>query len=218
MYLGLISILLSFIAGHDSSFDVQLKKYMDEKFSGYLKYEYQVSGMPQNCSKLEIDEEKNASISKNYLYVPVKVYDDKKIVSNSVLTLKVKLFKNVFVAGQEIRRGENLEQNYFQVKEADVALLGDRVFENEIGLVNYRTKVLIKEGSVLTEDMIELIPIVKIGDNLILHTSSGAGVDISQEVIARQDGNVGDVISVHSKINKLYKAKIIDKKNLILVE
>jgi flagella basal body P-ring formation protein FlgA len=217
MYFGLISILMWFLLGQSNSFDTQLKKYLDEKFSGYIKYEYQVSGMPQKYSNVEIDNEKNATVSKNYIYVPVKVYDDKKIVSSSMITIKVKLFKNVFVARKEIRRGENLEPNYFQLKDVDVAPNSDKIFDLVDELVKYRSKVMIKDGAVLSEEMVEPIPVVKKGDNLILHTA-GSGVDISQEVIARQDGCIGDVISVHAKMNRLYKAKIVDKKNLILVE
>jgi flagella basal body P-ring formation protein FlgA len=217
MFLGLISILFSFTFGHNSSFDAHLKKYLDEKFSSYIKYEYQIMSMPKNFSKIEINVEKNASITKNYIYVPINVYDSKNFVSTSLLTVRVKLFKNVFVARQEIRRGGDLSQNLFQVKEADISMNDNKTFDVQHELTSFRSRVLIKEGTVLSDNMIEPIPIVKKGDNLILHTT-GTGVDVSVEVVARQDGCAGDVISVHAQGSKLYKAKIVDKKNLILVE
>jgi len=217
MLLSLISILINFVFVNNSSFDVQLKKYLDEKFSNYIKYEYQVMGMPKNFSKLEINIEKNANIHKNYIYVPIKVYDSKNFVSTSLLTVRVKLFKKVFVARQEIRRGGDLNQNLFQVKEADISIYDEKTIDVQSELAIFRSRVLIKEGTVLSENMIEPIPIVRKGDNLILHTD-GVGVDVSVEVVARQDGCAGDVISVHGQGSKLYKAKIVDKKNLTLVE
>ena len=42
--------------------------------------------------------------------------------------------------------------------------------------------------------MIEPVPIVSKGDKIILHTGR-TGVDISIDVIARQDGCAGDVIT-----------------------
>ena len=65
--------------------------------------------------------------------------------------------------------------------------------------------------------MIEPVPIVSKGDKIILHTGR-TGVDISIDVIARQDGCAGDVISVYANGSKLYKGKIVDKNNLTLVE
>jgi flagella basal body P-ring formation protein FlgA len=76
---------------------------------------------------------------------------------------------------------------------------------------------LIRAGTILSEEIIEPIPAVNKGDKVVLHTG-GLGVDVSIDVTARQDGSVGDVISVYSNGNKFYKGKIVDKSNLTLVE
>jgi flagella basal body P-ring formation protein FlgA len=214
---GLISILIGLVFGQGQNFNVLLKKYLDEKLNSYAKYEYQIIQAPKNYSRIEISDDRKPRLDKNYFYLPVKIYDHKNLASISLLTIRVKLYKNVFFASREIRRNENLLPNMFEVKMADVSLYGDNVINVTENLSNYRSKVLVKTGSILSEEMIERIPAVNRGDKIILHTG-GLGVDVSIDVIARQDGSVGDVISVYSNGNKLYKGKIVDKSNLTLVE
>jgi flagella basal body P-ring formation protein FlgA len=214
---GLISILIGLVLGQGQNFNAQLKKYLDEKLNSYAKYEYQIIQAPQNYSRIEISDERKSRLEKNYFYLPVKIYDNKNSASASLLTIRVKLYKNVFFASREIRRNENLSPNMFEVKMADVSLCGDKVINVTNDISNYRSKVLVKTGSILSKMMIELVPVINRGDKIILHTG-GIGVDVSIDVIARQDGCVGDVISVYSNGSKLYKGKVVDKSNLTLAE
>lgn len=215
--LGLISILIGLVFGQGQNFNAQLKKYLDEKLNSYAKYEYQIIQAPKNYSRIEISDDRKSRLDKNYFYLPVKIYDNKNIASLSLLTIRVKLYKNVFYASREIKRTENLLSSMFEVKMADVSLYGNNVINVTDDISNYRSRVLIKSGAILSEDIIEPIPAVNKGDKVVLHTG-GLGVDVSIDVTARQDGCVGDVISVYSIGNKFYKGKIVDKSNLTLVE
>ena len=215
--LGLISILIGLVFGQGQNFNAQLKKYLDEKLNSYAKYEYQIIQAPKNYSRIEISDDRKARLDKNYFYLPVKIYDNKNFASLSLLTIRVKLYKNVFSASREIKRNENLLPNMFEVKMADVSLYGDNVVNVTEDISNYRSRVLVRTGTILSEEIIEPIPAVNKGDKVVLHTG-GLGVDVSIDVTARQDGSVGDVISVYSNGNKFYKGKIVDKSNLTLVE
>ena len=215
--LGLLSILFGFLIAQDKNFDAHLKNYLDEKLNNYVKYEYQIVQMPKNYSRIEINTEKKSRLTKNYFYLPVKIYDSKNSLSGALITIRVKLYKNVLVASNEIRRNDNLSPNLFDVKIEDVSMYRGKTIDVEENLANFRTKVLVKAGTILSKEMIEPIPIISKGDKIILHTG-GTGVDVSIDVIARQDGCAGDVISVYANGSKLYKAKIIDKSNLTLVE
>lgn len=215
--LGLLSILIGLIFTPDNNFNSHLKNYLDEKLNGYVKYEYQIVQEPKNYSRIEINYEKQSRLNKNYIYVPVKIYDSKNLSSGALLTIRVKLYKNVLVASNEIRRNENLSTNLFDVSIKDVSKYERKTINVDDDLSNFRSKVLIKAGTILSKDMIEPDPIVMKGDKIILHTG-GKVVDISIDVIARQDGCAGDVISVYAPGSKLYKGKITDKNNLTLVE
>ncbi|PKL83984.1 MAG: flagella basal body P-ring formation protein FlgA [Ignavibacteriae bacterium HGW-Ignavibacteriae-3] len=213
----LLSILIGFFTVQNNSLDLQLKKHLNAQFSDYAKYEYQIVQAPRSYSRIEINSEKKSRLSKNYLYVPVKIYDSKKILSLSLLTLRVKLYKKVMVATKDISRSEILNTAFFEEKLDDVSMYEGRTVSSENDLRNLRSRVLIKSGSILTVDAIEPVPVIFKGDKVTLHTGK-TGVDVAVDVIARQDGCVGDVISVYSSGSKLFKGKIIDKTTIKLVE
>jgi flagella basal body P-ring formation protein FlgA len=208
-------ILLCFLNVQANSFDSQLKSYLDEKLKNFEKYEYQIIRAPKGYSKIEINDEKNFRLSKNYAYVPVRILDANRAESFSLLTVRVKLYRTVLVTNEKIERGQILSPLQFEKKLIDVSELEGRIAENEIVSIS-RSKVMINDRTVLLKEMIEPIPIINSGDKVILHSGRN-GVDITVDAVSRQDGCVGDVISVQSN-SKIYKAKVIDKFNLTLVE
>ena len=212
---ALLLILLGFVSLYADTFDAQLKTYLREKLSMFEKFEYQIVQAPKSYSKMEINSEKNFRLVKNYAYVPVKIYDKQNVVSVSLLTVRVKLFKSVLFSIGNINQNELLASSMFSQKLEDVASFADKVIDPD-KLVNKRSRLLIKAGTILTVDMLESIPAINKGDKIVVHAGKD-GVDISVDAISRQDGCVGDVISVQSN-NKIFKAKVIDKFNLTLVE
>lgn len=215
--IGLISILFTLIIGQNNYFDVQLKKYLDENLKSFVKYEYQIEKMPKSFTKIEINYEKTFRLSNSYGYVPVKIFDKNNQVNQTILMIKFILFKNVFVTSKNIIKGQDISRDMFISKLEDISGLRINPLEETKDISGYRSRMYIKEGTILSEELIEPIPIVNNGDKVILHAGR-YGVDISMEVIARQEGCIGDVISVSNMVSKLYKAKIVDKFNLILVE
>jgi len=215
--IGLISILFTLIIAQNNYFDDQLKKYLDENLKSFFKYEYQVEKMPKLFTKIDINYEKTFRLSKNYGYVPVKIFDKNNSVNPTIIVVKLKLFKNVFVATKNINKGQDISSDKLISKLEDISELSNILVDETKDILKYRSRMFIKEGTILTEELIEPIPIINNGDKVILHAGRN-GVDISMEVMARQGGCIGDVISVSNMSSKLYKAKVIDKFNLILVE
>lgn len=211
---ALTIILLGFLFTHGKSFDAQLKSYLKDKLSSYEKYEYQILRQPQD-NHLEIDTDKNFRLSGEYAYVPVVTFDARNKASHSIVTLRVKLYKNVLVADQRIDRDETLSASMFSEKLMNVAKLEGNLVEAN-ALKDSRSKIIIAERSILMENMIEPIPVINSGDKVTIHTGDKS-VAVSIEGIARQDGNVDQVISVQCQ-SKIFKAKVIDKHNLSLVE
>ncbi len=210
-------ILMQIFFNADKAFESQLKNYLDEKFASFVKYEYQISEMPKNYFRLELDYDREFKLNKKYAFVPVKVYDRKNSASLSLITLKIKLFQNVLVALEDISRNELLSENHFTKKLVDVTNLRGKAVQSIDFNESFRAKSIIKNGSVLVEELIEPVPDVLYNEKLILHAGRN-GVDISTEVTAREEGRIGDVIRVVTSDNKLFKAKIIDKYNVSLIE
>lgn len=211
----LLFILIGFVSLQAKPFEDELKSYLQSKLSSYEKFEYQIVPTLSGYKKIEINNDKSFRLVKNYAYVPVRVYDAKNQVSTSLLTVKLKLYKTVFVSAQKINPNESLSVSWFDSKLHDVSSLSSACV-NEAELTTLRSRVLIKEGTVLTRELVELIPIIFKGEKVIVHAGKN-GVDISIDAVTRQDANAGDVISVQAN-SKIFKAKVIDKYNLMLVE
>jgi len=101
----LINILLALVFG-SNSFENELKSYLNQKLSPYEKFEYEIVKLPNNSSKILIDKTKDFRLSKNYGYVPVKIFRSKNECQSSVLTIKLKLYKKVFVTKSIIKKDD----------------------------------------------------------------------------------------------------------------
>lgn len=214
--LSVLLIILNLFSGIVQS-DSDLQKYLTKLFSNYEKFEYQVDYNTNNFSKIVVDDERESRLNKNILHVPVKIYDRKNNVSNSFISIKVRLFKKVLVAAQDIEKDEMLSSYQFRRDLRDVTMTkGFPVTEDE-SLIASRSKVKIREGSVLVKEMMEVIPDVMTNEKLILNAGKN-GVNITIEVTAREKGNIGDVIRVIADNKKIFTAKIIDKYNVLLIE
>ncbi|MEW6654024.1 MAG: flagellar basal body P-ring formation chaperone FlgA [Bacteroidota bacterium] len=211
----LLLILLGFFSLQAKSFDEAMKTYLHNNLSSFDKIEYSVVQMPRNFGRIEINNDKKMKLVKNFAYVPVKVFDKNDNVSLAFITVKVKLYKTALVAVQKVSANEILTEALFQSKMKDVASIESSLIEpRDLNL--YRSRVSMKEGTILSKDFVELIPIINKGDKVIIHAGKN-GVDISLEARAREDGHLGEIIRVQVE-SKIFKAKVIDKYNLMLVE
>jgi len=209
-------VILNVFAGN-SGFESDLQKYLAKTFSSYERIEFQIEDKLNMNSRIIIDDGREARLNKNLLYVPVKLISRNKSESNSFVTVRIKLFKIVLVSNQEIQKDEILSTNQFRRELKDVAILNGTVFSEEEIPVASRSKIRIKEGMILLNEMFEKNPDVLPNDRLILHAGRN-GVDITTEVTSREKGSIGDIIRVLSEQKKIFTAKIIDKYNVLLIE
>lgn len=214
--LSVLLIILNLFSGTAQS-ESNLQKYLAKLFSGYDKFEYQADFKSNSFTQYFVDTERESRLNKNILLVPVKLYDRKNNVSNSFITLKVKLFKAVMVANHDIQRNEMISSYQFRRELVDVALIKGLPVTDEEYLIAARSKVKIKEGAVLVKEMLETVPDVAINERLILHAGKN-GVDITIDVTARENGSIGEIIRVIADNKKIFTAKIIDKYNVLLIE
>lgn len=209
-------VILNMFAGN-SGFETDLQKYLAKTFSSYEKIEFQIEDKLIMNSRIVIDDNREARLNKNLVYVPVKLISRNKSESNSFVTVRVKLFRTVLVSNQDIQKDEMLSSFQFRKELKDVALLNGTVFSDEELPVASKSKIKIKEGMVLLNEMFEKNPDVLPNDRLVLHVGRN-GVDITTEVTSREKGSIGDIIRVLSDQKKIFTAKIIDKYNVLLIE
>ncbi len=199
----------------EDSFKSKLQNYLSEKLSGYSRFSFKVNDLPVNNSRIEIDNSRQMRISNRYAFLPVQVYDAYDNVSNSFITIEIELYKTVLIASRKIKRGEILSADMFDSSEVEItSIKGTPLFEID-EIEGKRSRIEINKGAVVTEEIIEPVPDIYPDSKVTLHVIKG-NVDVSVEATARQEGRIWGIIRVITADNKIFNARIIDKKNVIL--
>ncbi|MCA2005582.1 MAG: flagellar basal body P-ring formation chaperone FlgA, partial [Ignavibacterium sp.] len=76
-------------------------------------------------------------------------------------------------------------------------------------------KTNIKAGQIITQDLIEEIPLIQSGSRVTAEYIQGS-VIISTEAIARQDGKANETIDILTSSNELLKAKVINSHKVLI--
>lgn len=209
----LLLVILIFISASAQNFNSEVEKYLNQKLIGYDKIEYSIiNDLKQN--NYTIDFSRELKIKRNIAYLPVKVFERNKW-SNSILTLQLNLYKLVPVASRKINRKENIDQKSYTLQSVDVSTIKSRIVDLSELQKSLRAKSLIKQGEIITQDLIEEIPAIQSGSKVIAECIKGSVV-ISTEAIARQDGKMNEIINVLTSSNELLKAKVINSQKVLI--
>jgi flagella basal body P-ring formation protein FlgA len=213
---SILLILFSFLFVSQNSIENELRDYLLKRFSDCEKLEYEIASNIKLSTIEGIDYSREYSVNKNIVTIPVLLRKNQS-TANSYLSVKIKLYKTVLVAAENIDRNEILFNNNFRKEVKDVSILnGTPISEldNNSGLVS---KLYIRQGSVLLREMTEGVPDIENNQRVTLHAGKN-GVDISLDVTTREKGFIGDIIRVVTPENKILRAIIIDKNNVVIEE
>ena len=213
----LLKILLPLSFIHSVEYDNDIQRYLENKFPNCRKIEYTiVSPVDYEIKKLEIDNSRELKVSSNYVYVPI-IFNEKGKTKNSVLTLEVKLFRDVLVSRRDLNKNEYLSNNDFISEVKEISALRFEPVETSVSLNLFRSKSRIVENSILVKNMIEQIPDIKVGDNIeALYINKS--VSINFPVTARTEGVTGDLIRVKNRENHIFKARILNNSTVKIIE
>ncbi len=209
----IISLSLFLFSG--GSLNQAVDNYLKEKLSSYDKYEFEIMNYPDGNVTLEDDP--GFKISGNFIYIPVDVVYKNSTESRTYLTIKVKLFKNVLVASENISAKELLDTSDVLIQLKDVTNFRGNPLSSLNEISGVRSKIFIKRGSVLSSEFIEPEPVVKNGDKVTAISKAG-NVIVSTKAEAKQEGITGEVIRIVTKDKKQLKAKIIDSQNVLITD
>ncbi len=214
---ALIIFILSVLINSGSSFKSELENYLKKNLSGYTDYKYEILQMPESYKKIKLLNPDDFNLSGNMIYVPVRVVNKSGRIFRSILSVRLKLYKDVVVAVKQINKKENLIESDFALEKKDITKISGTPLYSLKDINSFRSIVSIRPGDVIIKQMIQQIPVVNIGDRLHAEYTYG-NVVVTMDVYARQEGVVGQVISVITSDKKFFKAKIINSKNVIIIE
>jgi flagella basal body P-ring formation protein FlgA len=197
------------------TFEQQALQYLQKQFPEFERIEIQLQKNFSEDEKVTVDYSRNINFGRGTALIPVTTTKGLK-TSSSIVSVKVQMYKKLFVASRTFDRKEILNKAEFDVQLIDVTKLNGNPVSADFLLSNYRTKSFIKKGEILFEEMLEKIPLVSAGDKVNAEVKNG-NVTITTEAFARQQGSTGDLIELVSSNNKIIKARIVDA-NKVIVE
>lgn len=216
MFKLLIGILL-FISPSSKNIELKVQDYLNLKLSNYESFEFELMNTPDSFSDIKIRSNEEFVLSGSVGYIPVSVVRNDNSEFNSILSVKIKTYAKVLVAINSIDSKTELNPADFEFKLLDVSTLRGEPIKDYLMISSLRSKSFIKEGSVLTEERTETIPAIFSGDKVLANIRYG-NVVVSTDAYARNDGSIGDVISIRTKSSKQFRAKIVDSKNVNIIE
>jgi len=211
----LFLFLVAGARGEENSFDEYLKKELKD----FNSFSYEVMTLPRSIKSLDderllIDDERELRMRKGFAYVPALVKAGNEI-NKCVVTLKIKLFKNVLVAKRDIKKGEVFSSFDFKREIRDVSSFGENVISEKDKIANCRANIAVKKGDVLIKRMVEAVPLVKRGNEVMVYVEYGSVV-VNFPAVAREDGVKGEKIKVIRDDKRMFRAEVIDSKNVII--
>lgn len=214
--LNIIFVLLFGGCIYAQSFKEKLDLCLNQKFKDYSRFEYEILNMPKNNSLVEILEDGEFKLSGNLYYVPVYLLNKQSSVK-SFIQLRVKLYKDVFYASRDLVKNLNFTNIDLDTKNIDVTQLKSRPEFSLDKILSSRSKLFIKSGEIIFEEMVSKIPVI-FKDNQVKASLIRGNIEISINAISKQEGCIGDIISVQTIDKKRYSAKVIDKNNVNIIE
>ncbi len=126
------------------------------------------------------------------------------------ISYEMEAFIGVLKAKRDIKRGESLFGSLFSKEEVKFRFFyGKPVTKGNF--LALKAKRFIREGEILTENMIKKRKEIEKGDKVRAYIRDDALV-VGFEVTALDEGGVGDIIRVKRDKGKIFKAKVISKK------
>ena len=195
------------------SFNQDVDSFLKTKLSAYDKYEFEVLNVPEGDIKL-IDDS-GFKLSGNYAYIPIEIKYNNSGISRTYLTVKLKLFKEVLVAENDIPVKNIISADEIKTEMKEVTNLNGTPVNSPKEISGMRSKALLKKGNIIVRELLEPEPLVKSGDRVNLISTFG-NVSVTTYAEARQEGTKGDLIRIVTRDKKIFKAKIIDSLNVLV--
>jgi len=199
------------------SLPYEIRAKLEAEFVDYKKVEFSVVKFPKNYDRINLKADEDINVIGSTAYIPVNVIDKNGRSKRTTLSVRVKLFEDVFVAVKDLEKWQQLNTIDFQLVEKEVTSLRGETITSFGEILGKRADRFIKKGDILTKESIEIMPIVFPGDKLEASAVIG-NVKVTFSAFSKQEGSIGDVIRIRSNENEIYKAEIIDFKNVLIVE
>lgn len=212
----LLLILCILIPGQTS--EDMVKNYLDKHLKNVTRFEFDIlTNKFQDKINYEIDESRSIKINNGYAYIPVNSIYENQIKRPSILTVKLKLYKNVAVAKKVIKKETRLLYEDFDFTEKEVSEIRGTLFENFEDFEEYFAKTEIRSGEILLLEKLNGLNDVKTGSKINAFLIRG-NIQIQLNATAIEPGIKGQRIKIKTENNSILSAVVLDKRNVKISE
>lgn len=208
--------LIFILFGRNSDqFKSELDQLLSSYFKDYVRFEYQIVSQPKG--EIVIDNDREIKISGNIGYIPVWFKNNAGERTQSVVSIKLKLYRKALIALKKIKSGDVLSPEDFGTDVKDVSQTRGEIFDDTTKISRYQAKLTIEKNEILLDEMLAKAPLIRRGDEIIACVIKG-NVRIDVDATARQDGSENDIISIVTSDKKTFRARVLDRFTAIIVE
>jgi flagella basal body P-ring formation protein FlgA len=195
----------------------EIHNYLEANLINYDSFSYRLLQPLQDTKgAIQIDMKRNFILKNRYGYIPV-VIEEGKVKRKSIIPVRLKLMQKVLVANRTIKRGERLSAEDVKLTLKDVTDLKFKPINRVDEISGMQARTNIYDGKVLTSNMIEKGKTVFAGNKVTAVYQNGV-VEVTFPAVVRIAGRVGDVIRVKRDDGIILKAKVINNKEVEIVE
>jgi flagella basal body P-ring formation protein FlgA len=151
---------------------------------------------------------------KGYVGIPVEVLCSGKVEQRLIVPVHVRTFGNVIVTSRQLEKHEIITNREVTLQRIETTTLPDDILIDEYETDGKRTVRIIGANSVLCRSMMENIPTVRQDDPVTVAVRT-MRASVSLEGVAKEDGCVGDVITVQRVgSHERLRGKIVDHRTV----
>ncbi len=214
--LMLFIYILSFITSVNE-LPREIKNRLEQEFSNYSRVEYEVIKAPKELNNIYFNENDDINVIGSSAYIPIYVFDKRGNKKRTTISVRVKIYEKVYISTKDIAKRDPINVSDFKLVEKDITALRGKIVTSLGDVIGARANRSIRKGDILTSESIERMPVIYPGDRVTAASIVG-NVLISFNAISRQEGSIGDIIRIRTKDNDIYKAEVIDYKNVLIIE
>jgi flagella basal body P-ring formation protein FlgA len=195
----------------------EIHDYLEANLINYDSFSYRLLQPLQDPKgTIQIDMKRNFILKNRYGYIPV-VIEEGNVKRKSLIPVRLELMQKVFVANRTIKRGERLSAEDVKLTLKDVTDLKFKPIKRVDKISGMQSRTNIYDGKIITGNMLEKGKTVFAGNKVTAVYQNGV-VEVTFPAVVRIAGRVGDVIRVKRDDGIILKAKVINNKEVEIVE
>lgn len=192
------------------------KEYQNIEFDGKkdFSFTYEIKDINIPVGFYNINYMFANSNRKGNVIINAEILVDGKLYTRKAITVYVEVKKEVYKSSSAVRAKSEIDKSDLLLVELDVSQIRGVPVTDLEQLDGKRARTHIRANTVLTESLLENIPLVHLNSEVTVIYETDR-VKISTTGIAKQRGGLGDLVRIRTNNDKYLKCKVISSNTVL---